>query len=147
MRRRRARGFTLLEVAVALAILGAGVVTCIQIFSGGLRLQDRATRHVAAVRHARVLMDGLLLEPEPLSGEQQMPATNEGIVAVRRGHPAGPDDGILMPDDDFGEQVIPWIVEVAVTWQDGVASKTYVLRSLRLAQPDLIGDLERLRER
>ena len=32
----RAGGFTLLEIAVALAIVGIGMVACMQVFSGGL---------------------------------------------------------------------------------------------------------------
>ena len=42
MRPARRGGFTLLEIAVALAIVGMGAVTCLQLFSGSLRLQDRA---------------------------------------------------------------------------------------------------------
>src|SRR6266404_2579663 len=36
---RGARGFTLLEVAIALAILGVGVVTVLELFSAGLRME------------------------------------------------------------------------------------------------------------
>src|SRR5205814_8527361 len=43
-RRRAAVGFTLLEIAIAMAILGVGIVTVLQIFGASLRLQDRATR-------------------------------------------------------------------------------------------------------
>ena len=50
----RARaGFTLLEIAIAMAILGVGIVSVLQIFGASLRLQDRATRETAAVREAR----------------------------------------------------------------------------------------------
>ena len=63
MRRTPAAGFTLLEIAVALAILGVGIVTCLQVFSGSIRLQDRATRQSRAVLHARAAMDALLFQP------------------------------------------------------------------------------------
>ena len=49
--RRRApadRGFTLLEVVVALAILSVAVVACIQLFAGGLRLLKLAGEHQEA---------------------------------------------------------------------------------------------------
>ena len=49
MRRDRNRGFTLLEVLVALTILGLAVVTSIQLFAGGLRLLRVSGRHQEAV--------------------------------------------------------------------------------------------------
>ena len=67
-RRARAGGFTLLEIAVALAILGIGMVACMQVFSGGLRLQDRASRQNRAVMLARATRWTTLIEP-PKKGE------------------------------------------------------------------------------
>jgi prepilin-type N-terminal cleavage/methylation domain-containing protein len=142
----RPRGFTLLEVAVALAILGAGVVTCLQVFSGALRLQDRAARQVGVVRQARSMMDSLLLEAEPLNGVRELEPTAEGYVTVLRGRPAGPEDNIQLADaEDLGLEVVPWIVEVDVRWQDATGAKTYSLKSLRLAQANTDG-LRTLRE-
>lgn len=62
-------GFTLLEVLVALTILGLGVVTLLQIFSLGLRLETRsAARTESAVDGARV-MDELLARKKLASNE------------------------------------------------------------------------------
>jgi len=47
--RRQSQGFTLLEIAVALAILGIGVVTVMQIFQGSLRLQNKAAQQSRVV--------------------------------------------------------------------------------------------------
>jgi len=142
----RPPGFTLLEVAVSLAILGAGVVTCLQVFGGALRLQDRAARQVGVVRQARAMMDSLLLEAEPLDGVREIEPTAEGYVTVLRGRPAGPEDNIVLAEaDDLGMDVVPWIVEVEVTWQDATGAKTYALKSLRLAQTSNTG-LQKLRE-
>jgi prepilin-type N-terminal cleavage/methylation domain-containing protein len=53
-------GFTLLEVLVAMTIVGLGVVTLLQVFSLGLRLQARSmSRNEAIVQGSRV-MDELL---------------------------------------------------------------------------------------
>ena len=57
-------GFTLIEIAVALAILGVGIVTCLQIFGGSLRMQARASRETRAVLAARAAMDAMLAAPE-----------------------------------------------------------------------------------
>jgi prepilin-type N-terminal cleavage/methylation domain-containing protein len=63
MRRRLSilpRGFTLLEVLVALTILGLGVVTLLQIFSLGLRLGARSTARTEFAADGARVMDELL---------------------------------------------------------------------------------------
>lgn len=64
MTRRRnsssARGFTLLEVLVALTILGLGVVTLLQVFSLGLRLGARSTLRTETAADGARVMDELL---------------------------------------------------------------------------------------
>lgn len=53
-------GFTLLEVMVAMTIVGLGVVTLLQIFSLGLRLQSRSHARNEAVAQGVRVMDELL---------------------------------------------------------------------------------------
>jgi general secretion pathway protein I len=134
VRRRRAQaGFTLLEVGVALAIVGMGVVVCLQVFSGSLRLQDRASRETRAVLYARAVMDALLFERE-ISNHTEERDTAEGYRARIVVRDAGPEDGI-----DFGPEFEPSLdiglraLEVEIAWQDGVGVKTYRLKSLRMA--------------
>lgn len=55
-----ARGFTLLEVVVAMAIVGLGVVTLLQLFSMGLRLGARSSVRTEANSYARQVMDEVL---------------------------------------------------------------------------------------
>lgn len=57
----QSRGFTLIEVVVALAILGLAVVTIIQLFSQGLRLLKLSGDHQRAV----LLADQKAREVEP----------------------------------------------------------------------------------
>jgi len=135
---RRPRGFTLLEVAVALAILGAGVVTCLQIFTGSLRLQDRASRQLRVALAARSKMDSLFAQELETGCKQDEPSA-EGFVVRACVSEAGPQDGIVVPDDvDVDE--LPLLLEVDVTWQDVRGAKNYTLRSLRLAPPSGLGN-------
>lgn len=60
VRRLSISGFTLLEVLVALTIVGLGVVTLLQIFSLGLRLGARSTTSTEAVTYGARVMDELL---------------------------------------------------------------------------------------
>jgi len=54
------KGFTLLEVLVAMTIVGLGVVTLLQIFSSGLRLQSRSMVRNEAIVQGNRVMDELL---------------------------------------------------------------------------------------
>jgi prepilin-type N-terminal cleavage/methylation domain-containing protein len=131
--RRGTHGFTLLEIAVAIAILGAGVVTLQQIYQGALRLQDRASRQSRAVLHARATMDALLFQ-RTVRDHTEERTTREGFrtrVLVRH---ATPEEGGEV-DREFDvdtEQGLRYL-EVEVAWQDGAGMKTYTLQSLRIA--------------
>jgi prepilin-type N-terminal cleavage/methylation domain-containing protein len=70
-------GFTLLEVLVALTILGLGVVTLLQIFSLGLRLGARSSMHTETMTEGARVMDEML---------------------ARKGLPAGAESGVLGRD-------------------------------------------------
>ena len=131
-----AAGFTLLEVAVALAILGVGIVTVLRIFSGSLHLQDRASRQTRVVLHARVAMDALLFQPDILEKPPPpVPITAEGFQTQRIARRAGPEEGFAKSDLGQHSDLVLVYLEVDVTWQDGAGSKSYVLKSLRWA-PD-----------
>ncbi len=129
---RAARGFTLLEVMVALAILGVGIVTCLQIFSGTLRLQDRASRESRAVLAARAAMDALIYAPE-ITDHSEERTSAEGFRTRLIVRHAGAEDGVDTHDLGFVSDVGLRYLEVDVTWQDGRGMKTYTLKSLRMA--------------
>jgi prepilin-type N-terminal cleavage/methylation domain-containing protein len=132
MRTARQRGFTLLEIAVALAILGVGVVSCLQIFSGSLRLQDRAMRQSRAVLHARAAMDALLFTPEVVDHTEERDTADGFRTKILVRH-AGAEEGIDEKDLDFESDVSLRYLQVDVLWQDGVGTKTYTLKSMRRA--------------
>jgi general secretion pathway protein I len=130
--RRADAGFTLLEIAVALAILGVGVVTCLQLFSGSLHIQDRASRQSRAVLAARAAMDALLFQAE-IKDHSEERTSGEGFrtrVLVRH---AGPGEGVEEKDLGFESEKSLRYVQVDVTWQDGAGFKTYTLKSMRIA--------------
>ena len=133
MRRGSRGGFTLLEIAIALAILGIGVVTCLQIFSGSLRLQDRATRQSRAVLHARATMDALLFQPE-ITDHTEERTTADGFATTILVRHALPSEGAPEPDDmeELPETTLRY-VQVDVRWQDGLGEKSYTVTSLRTA--------------
>jgi len=123
------QGFTLLEVLVAMTIVGLGVVTLLQIFSQGLRLQARSTANSEAVAHGARMMDELL---------------------ARRKLPEGSDNGKLATDGRWTAQIQTmrdepsalaldshWeLKEVAlqVVVTDGGRERQVELKTLRLAR-------------
>ena len=131
MTRRPAHGFTLLEISVALAVLAVGLVTCLQIFSASLRLQETAARESRAVLFARGAMDALIAGD--LADHSEERSTAEGYklhVLVRH---ATKDEGIDQKDLDLSSDVSLRYLQVDVTWQDGTGAKSYTLKSLRAA--------------
>jgi prepilin-type N-terminal cleavage/methylation domain-containing protein len=67
----RPAGFTLLEVVVAMAIVGLGVVTLLEIFSSGLRLGTNSSLETESMAYGRQVMDELLSRPALERGAMQ----------------------------------------------------------------------------
>jgi general secretion pathway protein I len=65
----RSAGFTLLEVMVALAILGVGLVTVIQLYSGTLRTVEMAEYYTKAVHLAKLKLSEAELAPGVTEGK------------------------------------------------------------------------------
>ena len=61
-------GFTLIEVIVAMAIVGISLVMIMQLFSGGLRASRTSCDYTRAVVHAKNTMEELSYDPVPGSG-------------------------------------------------------------------------------
>lgn len=153
--RRRSQGFTLLEIAVALAILGIGVVTVMQIFQGTLRLQGKAAEQNRVVLAARQKLDALFAEPldpdRPCGGHLA-----EGFVCEVR--PARPEDvglteeeweELQLPEVDDGglgdfddDEPLLLVIELKVPWQAGTDGRTFAVRTLRYYNPSLWSELD-----
>jgi len=63
-------GFTLLEVIVALAILAAGILGLVEMFSGSLRLAGGARDTSEAAVYASQRIEEVLLAARPAEGEE-----------------------------------------------------------------------------
>lgn len=127
--RPRQRGFTLLEVVVAFALLAAGVGILIGILSGGVRQVRDAQAASEAALYAQSLLDGVLA-----AGEVE-PGLSRGDFddgryrwALRIEEFAEPDDeAYAVPDDEPGHVRLHRLV-LEVQWDDGAPG-----RRLRLA--------------
>jgi prepilin-type N-terminal cleavage/methylation domain-containing protein len=71
---RSSRGFTLLEIVVAMTIVGLGVVTLLEVFSSGLRLGARSQDRTEVITQGRQVMDQFL------AGRTLAEGTVQGII-------------------------------------------------------------------
>ncbi|HSR10780.1 MAG TPA: type II secretion system protein [Thermodesulfobacteriota bacterium] len=59
--KRDTRGFTLIEVVVAISILGLGLVVIMELFAGGLRSGRASQEHTKAAGYARLKIEEVSL--------------------------------------------------------------------------------------
>lgn len=136
---RQARGFTLLEVLVAFALLAAASVLLLGLLANGLRATARAERINEATAHARTLLDNAgrieRLQPGVQGGEldqgrfrwqlQVQPvATPWPLVGTAA---APPLEGVVEP--------VIHQLDLRIEWGQGLGAGHLQVRSLRAAYP------------
>ena len=62
-------GFTLIEVVIALAILGIGLTVIMELFSGGLRLGRVSEEYTKAMNYASLKMEEIATQKTIEEGE------------------------------------------------------------------------------
>ena len=132
------RGYTLLEIIVAFAVLGLALTLLLGTLAGGVRQVRWSADSARAALHAQSLLD------EVGVGEVLVPGTRDGSFDggryrwrldiepyVDRARP--PDQ----PVDPFAPQLLHLVLQVQ--WGEGTPRERLQLESLRLVQPDPSG--------
>jgi prepilin-type N-terminal cleavage/methylation domain-containing protein len=132
--RGRTRGFTLIEVAIAMAIVGVGVVSVLEIFNAALRTEYGAGIRARVVIRARDLLERTMTLPDPVpfqdSGDYGDGYKWERRVREARDLAGGED----RRDLDVKSDITLFEIEVSVTWpQSADREGVYTLRTLRVA--------------
>lgn len=133
---RRARGFTLLEVIVAFALLGLALTLLLGSLSGGARQVREAELRTRAVLHAQSLLAAAGVDAPLQVGQQQGDWENGRYRWELQVQPwAEPRAGNAAATQSPGA---PWLAELQlqVRWGDGEREQLR-WRSLRLLPPDL----------
>ncbi len=130
------RGFTLIEVVVALAILGVGLIVIIELFSGGLRLGKVAEEYTKAVGYGRMKMEEIALSRGLAEGEEEGHFDNDyrWRVEIKKVD--------LLPAEknpDFKAPVELYRIQVYVLWKSGMKERTAAFDSYKTIKPDLEG--------
>jgi prepilin-type N-terminal cleavage/methylation domain-containing protein len=121
-------GFTLIEIAIGMAVLGLCVVSALQVFGGSMRLARNASRMSEAVVHGKALMDSVLWAPE-LGDATTQGTIGNGFRWRRTIRAAGAEDGALEDQTDLRLAVI----SVTVEWDEPNGGKAYTIGTLRVA--------------
>ncbi len=128
MREENTRGFTLIEVIVALAVLGIGLVVIIELFSGGLRLGKTSEEYTHAVAYARMKLEEISLAEQLQEGEE------EGDFDSRFHWRLGVKRVDLLPGDkgaEFRPPVEFFHLTLDVSWKSGFKERKTVLESFK----------------
>jgi prepilin-type N-terminal cleavage/methylation domain-containing protein len=125
----RSRGFTLIEIAIGMAVLGLGVASALQVFGGAIQLARGAGRRSEGVMHAKALMDSTLWAPE-LAHEVAHGEIGDGYRWEREIRLADLEEGV--DPEEIRLDVRLSVVTVTVEWDEPGGVKTYQLATMRV---------------
>jgi general secretion pathway protein I len=123
------KGFTLIEIVVALAILSIGLTVILELFAGGLRSARVSEDYTKATWHGQAKMEEMLMVRDLSEGvtegtfDDQFSWTSE----VKKATPS------LGQDENTGASppVDVYLIVVTVTWPSGTGKRSLELESLR----------------
>jgi general secretion pathway protein I len=122
------KGFTLIEVVIAIAILGVGLTVIIELFSGGLRLGRASVEYTKAVNYARMKMEEIVIKPNIQEGteEGEFDPTYRWQVGIKK-----VDLLSLGKDGDLSLPVELFRVKVNVLWKSGSKERSAIFETYR----------------
>lgn len=124
----RKQGFTLIEVVIALAILGVALTVIIELFSGGLRLGRASVEYTKAVNFARMKMEEIAIKPNIQEGtdEGEFDPTYRWQVEIKK-----MDLLSGQKDRDLNPPVELFQVKVNVLWKSGSKERSAIFETYR----------------
>lgn len=120
------KGFTLLEVLVALAILGIAITVVLQLFSANLRSIAASEDYISAVTTAEARLRDIL-DDEELSEKSWSETTSDGYrmdVTV--------SDALTERTDNL--QVKALSIDLTIRWVKGVKENSINLKTMKLVE-------------
>ena len=130
------RGFTLLEVLIASAVMAVGIVTALQLFTGSMNLAGNAGKQSQAAVLAQALVDEELWRDVLENTER---TGTEGVYSWRV--VTHPIDRELVSPDEVEDNLEPvtgelglWLIEAEVSWDSPRGSKSIVYETARIGE-------------
>ena len=122
------RGFTLIEVLVALAVLSITLVVLLQAFGGGLRAVGTSERYLMATMLARSVLDDIGTETPVVAGEK-----SDDIADGYRWTTRIAPSPTIAPVKDEALLQVPYEVQVEISWHGRPVTTLTTIRLV--AQP------------
>ena len=121
-------GFTLIEVVIALAILGIGLTVIIELFSGGLRLGRASVEYTKAVNYGRMKMEEIVMKPDIREGleEGEFDSTYRWQIGIKKVNLLSAQEG-----RDLNPPVELFQVKVNVLWKSGSKERSTIFETYR----------------
>lgn len=123
------KGFTLMEILVAVMVLAITMTVIMQLFSGGLRAERVSEEYTGALFCGRTAMEELLLAEELAEGV--LDGECEDGTAWRA------EIRSLLDDEEeevMGVALVPFRVDLDVNWKPGQGGKHFRLSTIHLAE-------------
>ena len=127
----KSRGFTLIEIVVAMAILGIGLVVIIELFAGGLRLGRASEEYTKAAGYARMKLEEIAMTELTGEGIQQgqfdpeyrwqMEARKINLLPIEK-------------TTDFKPAVELYQIRFSVLWRSGMKERSTVFQSYKIVK-------------
>jgi general secretion pathway protein I len=126
-------GFTLVEVVVAMAILGISLVLVIELFSGGLRLGRASEEYTVAAQLARQKIEEIALYKLVKEGieEGEFDSTYRWQVEVKK-----IDLLPLTNETDYKPPAYLYQIQVRIIWKSGSKERTTRVETFRAVKPE-----------
>lgn len=130
------RGFTLLEVMIAVSIMSVGIVGALELFSGSLKLAGDAAAQGQATVLAQALVDEELwrdvMEENQRSGSEGRFSYTVGTRPIDR-------ELVGLQEEergthDLNQEFGLWLIEAEVRWEVPTGEKSVFLETARLGQ-------------
>jgi len=124
-------GFTLMEVVVALAILGVGLTVIIELFAGGLRLARASVEYTKAVSYGRTKLAEMALKEtiEEGSEEGEFDETYRWQVGVRK-----VDVLYFEQTTDYKPPAELYQIQVNIIWKSGFKERSTRIETYKTVQ-------------
>ncbi len=124
------RGFTLIEVLVATAILGIAIAVILQLFAANLRALSSSGDYVSAATRADSRMKELLSSDEPLSEKTFSETTDDGYRI---------DISISETLKDRTENLTVKLLEIDLTirWLKGTKERSLTMNTMKVVRREV----------